>query len=133
MIAKQRVEVKADPEVKPNLHVGDNLQNIYADGVSGVALGFPLTKIIFHTVLAPGVATTTGIEQRRAVAQLSIPTHVLLELCRNLLANSVASRPQMEDAIDTLKGVLGRTLEGINITAMTPVSAEPTKRRSKSN
>ena len=111
-----------------NLSIPEDLKVIYAEGVSNVSIGFPNSKIMFHTVLAPAESTADKVEQRRAVAQLLIPTHVLLDLSKNLINHGIASRPQIDKAILQLKEIFDKTLD-TNTTPEQPEKTAGVKKR----
>ncbi|EIC23768.1 hypothetical protein Thi970DRAFT_00279 [Thiorhodovibrio frisius] len=75
-------------EVQFDLHTPDGVPEIFVDGISQAMIGFPCTKILFHSVQAPPAAGTAGgvVEQRQAVLRLTIGSDTLAEMCRKLLA-----------------------------------------------
>lgn len=66
-----------------DLHVGESVKELFADGISSTLLGPVTTKIIFHSVVTP--ATDESPEQRRALFNINMSTAVLLEFAINLL------------------------------------------------
>lgn len=53
---------------------------VFIEGVSQVMVGFPLTKIVFHTVVEPKDGKDK--EVRRVVQTLSMPTIAAVELAK---------------------------------------------------
>jgi len=58
---------------------------IYADGVAQVAMGYPLSRVILHTVTASESLAEGAPEQRKAEVTIVMPTATLLEACNLLL------------------------------------------------
>ncbi|MFZ2162505.1 MAG: hypothetical protein WAW02_09835 [Sideroxyarcus sp.] len=76
-----------------DLHISDELLEVYADGMGFAMLGYPMSKLTFHTVLPPkeGVA----VEQRQAVVRVTMSTAALMEFCQNMLSTLEATKPQL--------------------------------------
>ncbi len=76
-----------------DLHISDELLEVYADGMGYAMLGYPMSKLTFHTVLPPkeGVA----VEQRQAVVRLTMSTAALMEFCQNMLSTLETTKPQL--------------------------------------
>jgi hypothetical protein len=105
------------PAAAFDLHLPDDLQEFYADGVSNVAIGYPNSRLTLHTVLppslAPGAVTQNMVEQRRVVAEVIIPTASLFELLSNLTRDLPANKRMLSDGaksyaakFDTILGSL---------------------------
>ncbi|WP_426396261.1 hypothetical protein ACN9M1_17105 [Ralstonia sp. R-29] len=62
--------------------VPDNLPELYADGVSSLQVGMPISRIMFHATTADGEQDKP--EQRVAKLSVVIPTVALLELVANI-------------------------------------------------
>ncbi|WP_124472240.1 hypothetical protein [Burkholderia contaminans] len=62
--------------------VPDNLPEVYADGVSEIQIGMPVSRIIFHSVTNPSIHNKS--EERTAKLSLVIPTAQLMELVANI-------------------------------------------------
>ncbi|MFM0663344.1 hypothetical protein [Paraburkholderia sediminicola] len=94
------VNVRA-PGAVFDLHLPDNLQEVFADGVTNVAIGYPNSRLTFHVVQAPKV--TVGpidpnlVEQRRAVIDMIIPTASLFDLVGNLSRDLPANKQTLSD------------------------------------
>ncbi len=56
---------------------------VFADGISQVLMGYPVSRVVFHTILEP--AGSDSRELRRASMILTMPTVALIETARNLL------------------------------------------------
>lgn len=63
---------------------------IYSDGLSQFMLGYPLSRLVFHTVNEP--ATTERKEQRKANLVLTMPTQLLLEAAKLVMDSSAANK-----------------------------------------
>lgn len=65
--------------------IPDDLPDFYADGVTQLQLGVPMSRILFHSVIAPADGTEqTPVEHRLAKLSLAIPTAALFELVANI-------------------------------------------------
>jgi len=100
---------------------------LYADGFSQLLVGFPVTKIILHSVI--DAKTPTHKEVRRTVTTLSIPTTALIQLAQMILSackNSEGQLAQLSgDAAKQLKGILaqippGKLPEGVIVESSKP-------------
>lgn len=71
--------------------VPDNLPELFADGVTQLQLGIPISRIMFHAVTAPtNGAEDEQVEQRVAKLSLAIPTAALFELVANIASGADA-------------------------------------------
>lgn len=66
---------------------------VFVEGVSQVMMGFPLTKIVLHSVVEPKDGTDKEI--RRVVQTLSMPTLAALELAKIVLSLCSQSESQL--------------------------------------
>lgn len=66
-------------------HVPDNMPEVYIDGVSQVAVGVPITKLVLHSVIPPADGQQTQPEERLARLTLNIPTAVFFEIIGNIV------------------------------------------------
>lgn len=118
-----------EPSVEPaSLQMPDSMPVIFADGVSNVNFGMPNSKITFHTLLTPPGMTADGIEQRRAVLQLNLPTHILLDMCKKMMAGVVANRKEITRNAEKFASSLDALISQPPLSQPTPQSA-PEKRR----
>lgn len=68
--------------------VPDQLPEIFADGVSEIQVGMPVSRLLLHAVQTP--ANGDEIEHRIARLSVVIPTASLLELIANIAGNTSA-------------------------------------------
>jgi len=87
---------KSDAQVKTDGFVLDKTAapEIFADGVSQVLTGYPVSRVVFHTVLEPAGSGTK--ELRKASAILTMPTVSLIETARKLLALAKEAEDQLK-------------------------------------
>jgi hypothetical protein len=90
----QKIEVR-QPNANFDLLVKDGLTELYVDGASSVALGFPMSKVVLHTVTPPINEPIALPEKREAVARLVIPTAALLELALNTIKSAAQVKDQL--------------------------------------
>ncbi|ANC46296.1 hypothetical protein [Pandoraea pnomenusa] len=83
----RKIEQKNDQGGSFECVVPDQLPELYADGVSQIAVGMPITRILFHTVV-PSQQAGEKIEQRVAKLSVVIPTAALMELIANIASNT---------------------------------------------
>jgi len=69
--------------------VPDQLPELFVDGISQIALGMPVTRILFHASIPPQ-EQGEKIEQRVAKLSLVIPTAALMEFVANIATNTSA-------------------------------------------
>ncbi len=77
-----------------DLIVPENIPEVGVDGVSNALLGYPTSKLMFHVNVSP----EAGIEQRKAVLNLSIGTLALIQLCQLTLAGLARNRAALDNA-----------------------------------
>lgn len=100
----------------------DSVHEIYADGVAYSFLGVPTSKITLYSLAGHN---EDGTEQRKLTVRLTLPTNVLLELCRNTLAFAKQSGEQLDVGYDHLK-LFGQTMLGDVSVSPAPVVPLPT-------
>jgi hypothetical protein len=68
----------------------DVLSEVFIEGVTTLAVGYPYSKILLHRVPppSPGSDPRTKVEHRTAVLQLVMPTGALLDFCAKALASA---------------------------------------------
>lgn len=71
-----------------------NVQEIYVDGISEGFIGFPVSKLTFHSALGMG---PDHKERRVARVRIAIPTAALLELCKNFLEQGRAASSHFDE------------------------------------
>jgi hypothetical protein len=67
----------------------------YADGITQVALGYPISKIFFHHVTTHTTPPEAQKEVRKVTQILSIPTVQLVEACKLILSLAKAHEVQL--------------------------------------
>lgn len=107
-----KIDEDKSPVARVSINNPPNLPIVFADGVTKVNVTFPNSKITFHVVSGTEGAAEGEIEHRTNVVQLNLPTHVLLKLCRGILAGSIENQGSIDDAIDNVKGEIRKTLSG---------------------
>lgn len=98
----------------------DNMPILYVDGVAEAYLGIPVSRVTFHAVRA---IKNGGIEQRVAVAQLTMPTAALIEMCRNILAQSASARSQLDQGFEMAKAQTLHLLNDVELSIAQPFDA----------
>lgn len=113
-----------DKNAKFDLVISDNMPEIFTDGISQLLMGFPISKVTFHSVVtAPDSAEQ--VEQRKAVLSLAMSTPVLLELCRNVLFAAQSSLDELSESGTKVDSQIKKIMEGVAI------SAHPSKEAKK--
>lgn len=109
----ETIKVRSD-DVKFDLTFPDQVNSVYADGVSNAAVGYPISKLLFHTIEAPrqnGVTAGEVVERRRVVLEMSIPTAALVELCANVVAGAAQSRDALKGAANDMTAAFAKILD----------------------
>lgn len=104
--------------LKFDLTVTNDLPEIFTDGLSNLVMGNPVSKLTLHSVVAP-LINDVNVEQRKAILLLTIPTPVLLEMCRNILfaaQTNIATLSKSGSLIDTQVEAI---MSGVNIQTST--------------
>lgn len=122
----QLIQVREDKN-KFDLLINDNIPEVFSDGLSQLLMGYPVSKLIFHSVTAP--ALDNGIEQRQGVIRLAIPTPVLLELCRNILSSALSSIDELSEGGKQIDTQVKKILDGVSIVPSS--TSESVKGKSK--
>lgn len=107
-----------------DLLIPDNLQEIFSDGISEAMIGYPTSKILFHTTTAASTAEGAP-EQRQGVVRLTMNTAVLMEMCRNLLAGALQNKGQFPLISAQYDAQFQQVLEGITVTQLIPGATVP--------
>ena len=97
-----------------DLTICDDMPEVFADGFSQMMLGSPLTKLTLHTVTMP-VSEGNAIEQRKGILRLVISTPVLLEMCRNVLANAQGAMHIIAQTGYQMDSQIQKLMEGVSI------------------
>ena len=75
----------------------DKENDTYADGISQLQLGWPISKIVMHNVTR--IATPDTPEERVVAQVLAMPTASLLQLAHQILHGLATTRTQLEEAV----------------------------------
>lgn len=107
----------------------------YADGITQLFFGFPLTKILFHTVIEPQNGATP--EMRKADQYLTIQTVTAIELANLILSTAKQSEDQLlkdinENAREKIKNILSNYLAVNAVDGFQIEESSPPKKGSKS-
>lgn len=118
--------------VKFDLTINDDLPEMFTDGVSNMVMGNPVSKLTFHSVTTPA-QSESEVEQRKAVLLLTIPTAVLLEMCRNILFTAQSNIDKFENAGSQVNSRVKLAMNGVNIpsSTFTNASAQPAIKKQK--
>ena len=85
---------------------------VFAEGWTHFYLGYPVTKIRFHTMLEP--PGDQSKEVRRVVATLSLPTTVAVQLAQTILAGVKSNEHLLTQAADQAASQLRQLLSTQN-------------------
>lgn len=111
-------QVRAE-DTKFDLVINDNMPEMFTDGISNMLMGNTISKLTFHSVTNPAHQDSDNIEQRKGVLLLTVPTPVLLELCRNILATAQSSIDAFSDAGTKTDTQVRNIMKGVNIEKLT--------------
>jgi len=65
-------------------------QDVFVDGMSQFLFGFPVSKILLHTVVKPGEH-----EIRKAVISVAMPTATVIQMAQMILTNAIQNKEQL--------------------------------------
>jgi hypothetical protein len=99
---------------KFDLIINDNMPEVFTDGFSQLLMGTPISKLTFHSVMAPPNADS-GVEQRQGVLRLAIATPVLLELCKNILFAAQENIEVLSESGNQIDIQIKKIMEDVNI------------------
>jgi hypothetical protein len=103
-----------EEDAKFDLLIND-MSEMFTDGISNMMMGNTISKLTFHSVTKPAHQNTNEIEVRKGVLLLTIPTPVLLEMCRNILATAQSSIDAFSDAGKKTDTQVRKIMNGVNI------------------
>jgi hypothetical protein len=104
-----------EEDAKFDLLINDDMPEMFTDGISNMMMGNTISKLTFHSVTKPAHQSTNEIEVRKGVLLLTIPTPVLLEMCRNILATAQSSIDAFSDAGKKTDTQVRKIMNGVNI------------------
>lgn len=107
---------------KSELVVPQNMPEIYADGFSAMMIGYPMSKIIFHSISMSLGSSDDEIEKRTGVAQVVLPTHSLIEFAKHILGSIEANKSGVISSVHQYQGAVLSLIS--NADADSKVSAE---------
>jgi len=87
------------PNANFDLVMRENVEEIFADSVSSLSLGYPVSKLLFHSVIPPlDTANPTGVELlREGTVSVVIPTSVLIGLAIDTIKSISTVKEQFSD------------------------------------
>ncbi|MBB5411972.1 hypothetical protein HDG34_005938 [Paraburkholderia sp. HC6.4b] len=75
----------------------DSTPDNFADGVSQLLIGWPTSKVVFHTLTQPA-SKADPQEQRQCALRLTVPTPVLLELAQQIVGALAHNNQSLTEA-----------------------------------
>jgi hypothetical protein len=110
------------PEMTFTLTGVESAPSTYADGISQVALGYPVSRVfLFHSTM-PSSSAGAQKEARKITQILLIPTVQLVEACKNILGLAKA----LEAQLGQLNGVQSGQLTSL-LSDVVPRMPEPVR------
>jgi len=106
-------------EANFDLHINDNMPEMFTDGISNVLMGNTISKLTFHSITNPAPQNSDEVEVRKGVLLLTIPTPVLLEMCRNILTSAQSSIDAFSDVGKKTDAQVRKIMAGVNIEKLT--------------
>lgn len=106
-----------DDNTKFDLVISDNMPEIFTDGVAQLLMGYPISKLTFHSVVT-SPDSSSQIEQRKGILSLAMSTPVLLELCRNVLIAAQSSLDELSEGGTKIDSQIRKIMEGVAFTAL---------------
>jgi len=107
-----------------DLLISDNMPEFFTDGVSQFLMGYPISKLTFHSVMT--TLDSDEVEQRKGVLNLTMSTPVLLEFCKNVLFSAQSSVNEFSEGGKKVDANMRKIMEGVTISM--PAS-EPYKKK----
>jgi hypothetical protein len=104
-----------EESAKYDLHITDDMPEMFTDGISNMMMGNTISKLTLHSVTTPAHQKNNGIEVRKGVLLLTIPTPILLEICRNILITAQSSIDAFSDAGKITDTQVRKIMNGVNI------------------
>lgn len=98
-----------------------NLNEIYADDIDGVLIGYPMAKIRFNSTRG---ISENGEPIEETVLTVAIPLESLLKACRNIIDNA-------ESDIDMLAKLAEGSVQGLRDSIVKTVPALEKKSRKR--
>lgn len=89
----------------------DEIVEYYADGLAGVQLGFPNSRMQLYVVTDPATPENT-VEKRKISATVIVPTSSLIEFVRSIGAAFVVNGPALDQANKQLTERISQMLSG---------------------
>jgi hypothetical protein len=88
----------------------DNKPEIFVDGLAGMAIGYPNTKLDFTSTVPRKADDKPGVESRIAVCTIVIPTTALLDIRNIIDQNLITNREFVINAATNHKELIERML-----------------------
>lgn len=104
-------------------------ETTYADGITQLAFGAPVTRLLLHSVMQFPSVDGTEKEIRKATQLLTMPTAAAIEMAYMILSFAKRSEDRlMKDLNEDAKPKVERMLKSVQITGVPPgVVEQPTK------
>jgi hypothetical protein len=102
-----------------DIHINDDMPEMFTDGISRILMGNTISKLTFHSVTNSPHENSNEIEVRKGVLLLTIPTPVLLEMCRNILTSAQSSIDAFSDAGKKTDAQVRKIMDGVNFEKLT--------------
>lgn len=117
--------VRWTPDLMP-----ENLPEYFTDGMADAMIGNAFSKLVFTSTTKTARDADTP-EERTAVFRVTIPTSVLVEICRNMLGAVALNQAGMVKATADYPKQLAALLDGIAVTPLGAVAIKqhPDERR----
>jgi hypothetical protein len=104
----QKIEVRT-AEASFDLTMPNDLRELFVEGISQAAIGFPYSKLVFHSAQPP--SGEQQVEQREAVLRMVIPTPILLEMCANILRGLMSNKENMLVGVTDVMSQITKLIE----------------------
>jgi len=109
----QKIRTQTDTSII-EISVPDKIPQYYADGVNHIAIGVPVSKMVFYTTSAMPQdgekESEITVEQRRVDFEVSIPTSALLEMAKHVIKNLILNKDSIDDGLNEYKEAFKKSL-----------------------
>lgn len=109
---KTLVESAPNKDKQIEISVPDNLPEVFADGLVGLAVGYPNTKLTFTSTSLLG--RKEGVDARNAVCTLVVPTATLINVVDTIGRALVEHEDFLMGANATFRDAIAKHLAGFS-------------------
>jgi len=88
----------SNPDIQIQTIATGNVPSHYVEGVSQMLIGFPNSRMMFHSLSQKDSANPNATEVRTLACELIIPTVALIEMARGILSTMSANKESLEVA-----------------------------------